>query len=71
MGDLMLLSVIVPVYNAQAYLDRLFNSIKDQLNKEVELIFVDDGSLDNGYSILDCLCHINEGSILLCNKNNT
>ena len=52
MGDLMLLSVIVPVYNAQAYLDRLFNSIKDQLNKEVELIFVDDGSLDNGYSIL-------------------
>ena len=48
----MLLSVIVPVYNAQAYLVRLFNSIKDQLSKDMELIFVDDGSSDNGYSIL-------------------
>lgn len=48
----MVLSVIIPVYNAQAYIGRLLNCLEKQLNEQIELIFVDDGSVDDGYKIL-------------------
>ena len=41
-----LLSVIVPVYNVENYLDRCMESIVNQTYKNLEIILVDDGSPD-------------------------
>lgn len=48
-----LISVIVPVYNVEAYLDRCVKSILRQTFKEFELILVDDGSPDKCPSMCD------------------
>lgn len=42
-----LISVIVPVYNVEEYLDRCINSIVQQTYKNLEIILVNDGSTDN------------------------
>ena len=41
-----LISVIVPVYKVEQYLDRCVQSIVDQTWKNLEIILVDDGSPD-------------------------
>lgn len=45
-------SVIVPVYNTARYLNQCVDSIINQSLKEIEIIFVDDGSTDNSVEIL-------------------
>lgn len=47
------LSVVIPVYNCETYLPRLFASIESQSCKDAEYIFVDDGSLDDSPVLLD------------------
>lgn len=42
-----LISVIVPIYNVEKYLDRCVDSIINQTYKNLEIILVDDGSPDN------------------------
>lgn len=42
-----LISVIVPIYKVEAYLDRCVQSIVDQTYRNLEIILVDDGSPDN------------------------
>lgn len=54
-------SIIVPVYNAGLYISEMYNSLKNQVYKEFEVIFVDDGSTDNSLQILK--------NIAECNKN--
>ena len=43
----MKLSIIVPVYNAEAYLGKCIESIQKQTFADFELILVDDGSKDS------------------------
>ena len=46
-------SVIVPVYGAEAYLDQCVGSVLNQRFEDWELILVDDGSPDNSPGICD------------------
>lgn len=39
-----LLSIIIPAYNAEPYIEHLMNRLKPQITEEVEVIVVDDGS---------------------------
>lgn len=51
--DQPLLSVIVPVYKAETYLDRCVGSIVDQTYRNLEIWLVDDGSPDQSGAICD------------------
>ena len=48
-----LISIIVPVYNVEAYLDKCISSLVNQTYKNIEIILVDDGSPDNCPFICD------------------
>ncbi len=48
-----LLSVIVPVYNVEAYLNRCVDSILAQTYRNLEIILVDDGTKDHSDEICD------------------
>ncbi|MGL5583222.1 MAG: glycosyltransferase family 2 protein [Cetobacterium sp.] len=47
------ISIIVPIYNAENYLEKCIDSILNQTFKDFELILVNDGSLDNSGKICD------------------
>ncbi len=47
------ISIIVPVYKVEKYINRCINSILNQKFKDFELILVDDGSPDNCGKICD------------------
>lgn len=46
-------SVIVPVYNVEKYLERCLDTLTNQTLKEIEIICVNDGSTDNSAKILE------------------
>lgn len=45
-------SVIIPVYNMEKYLRECLDSVLTQTLKEIEIICIDDGSIDSSYDIL-------------------
>ena len=49
----MILSVIVPVYNVEKYLEKCLNSLVNQTLQEIEILVVNDGSTDNSQLIID------------------
>lgn len=48
-----LISVIVPVYNGERFLQRCLESLKKQTYENLEIILIDDGSTDGSYSICE------------------
>jgi len=48
----MLLSVIIPVFNVESFLEECLDSVYSQDLREVEVICVNDGSTDNSRAIL-------------------
>lgn len=48
-----LISIIIPVYNSEKYLERCIESLVSQTYKNIEIILVDDGSGDNSPTICD------------------
>ncbi|PWB88333.1 glycosyltransferase family 2 protein [Methanobrevibacter thaueri] len=47
------ISVIIPVYNVEDYLSQCLDSICNQTFKDIEIICVNDGSIDNSLDILN------------------
>lgn len=47
MNSQALISIIIPVFNAEKYLQRCLTSVLEQTHKQFEVILVDDGSTDN------------------------
>ncbi len=64
-----LISVIVPVYNAERYLDRSIGSILNQSYKNIEVICVNDGSRDNSLEKLYEM-QKNDSRIKIINQEN-
>ena len=67
-----MLSVIVPVYNVENYLDRCVESVLEQPFDDIELILVDDGSTDGSSRLCDvwaekdsrvCVIHKENGGV--------
>ena len=48
-----MISIIIPVYNVEQYLNRCIQSILNQTYKQIEVILVDDGSTDRSGEICD------------------
>ena len=46
------ISIIVPIYNAEKYLNKCIDSILNQTKKELEIILINDGSKDNTEKII-------------------
>ena len=47
-----LVSVIIPSYNAESYIEECVNSVLSQSLKDFELIVVDDGSTDSTVNLV-------------------
>ena len=65
-----LVSIIVPVYNAEKTLERCINSILNQEYRDFELILLDDGSTDTSGAICDA-CAERDDRIRVLHKENT
>ena len=48
-----LVSIVVPCYNGEGYIERCIESIINQSYKKIELIIINDGSTDSTRSILE------------------
>ncbi|MEW7291810.1 glycosyltransferase family 2 protein [Aquimarina sp. 2304DJ70-9] len=53
----MILSIIIPVYNTENFIDRCIRSVANQVKeyKDIELVVVDDGSTDGSFQLLEQL----------------
>ena len=62
-------SIIVPVYNAERYIDKCIQSIINQTYKNIEIILVDDGSTDNSNIICKQYEKIHDNLKLISTEN--
>lgn len=63
-------SVIVPIYNVEAYLPRCIESLINQTLQEIEIILVNDGSPDNSQSIIEHYASLYPNKIVSLIKEN-
>lgn len=54
------LSVIIPAYNVERYIEKCIDSIKNQIDNTMEIIIVDDGSSDSTATICDMYAEENK-----------
>lgn len=64
-----LISVIIPVYNAEPFLTRCLDSVTRQTFRDIEVICVDDGSTDKSGEILDLYAK-SDSRIVVVHKEN-
>lgn len=62
-------SIVMPVYNVEKYLDETIGCLKRQSLKDFEVIFVDDGSTDNSVQILEACCSADKRFSLVTQHN--
>lgn len=54
-GGMSKVSVVLPVYNAEKYIERTVKTLLCQTLNDVEFIIIDDGSTDNSLKIITCI----------------
>ena len=64
-----MISVIVPVYNVEKYLEECLDSIQNQIYTDIEVILVNDGSTDNSEVICEKYCEQDKRFKLINQKN--
>ena len=64
-----LISVMLPIYNVELFLEKSINSILNQTYKNIEVILVDDGSTDNSPKICDKFAKKDERIRVIHKKN--
>lgn len=69
MGIKVKVSVIIPVYNVEKYLEECITSVLEQTLTDIEIICVDDGSTDHSYDIL-CELQKKDDRIVILRQQN-
>ena len=64
-----LISVIIPVYNVEKYIEKCVTSLCEQSYKNIEIILVNDGATDNSGKICDKLA-VEDSRITVIHKSN-
>lgn len=64
-----LISIIIPVYNTENYLETCLNSLVNQTLKDIEIITINDGSTDNSLEILKKYAEKDERIKVIDKKN--
>lgn len=64
-----LISVIIPVYNAESYLKQCLDSIISQTYSNLEIICIDDGSLDRSRNILNAYKKLDRRFVVIYETN--
>lgn len=62
-------SIIIPVYNVEKYLEKCLNSVINQTFKNIEIIIVNDGSTDKSLDIIKKFMHQDKRIVLINKKN--
>ena len=65
-----MVSIVMPAYNAEKYIEQAIRSVINQTYKDWELIVIDDGSIDNTASILFELAALDSRIHALKNEKN-
>lgn len=64
------ISVLIPVYNVEAYLEQCLESVVKQTEKNIEIICVDDASTDGSLEILERFRKKDQRVKLICHEEN-
>ena len=64
-----MISIIVPIYNVELYLEKCIESIINQTYKDIEVILINDGSTDKSGIICDKYAKIDDRIIVLHKEN--
>lgn len=68
-GSEPLVSVVIPVYNVMPYIAQCLGSVRSQIYKNLEIILVDDGSVDGTAAYCDEAAHLDPRIVVLHQKN--
>lgn len=64
-----LISVIIPIFNLENFLSRTLQSVQEQTYKNLEILLIDDGSIDNSVKICQKFCREDKRFKLLQKEN--
>lgn len=64
-----LISVIIPAYNSEKYIERCVDSVKNQTYKKLEIIIINDGSTDNTGNLISDIAK-SDSRIKIINQDN-
>lgn len=69
MGTLSKVSIVIPIYNAEAYISQGLRSLQNQTLKDIEVIMVNDGSVDGSENICRSFAERDERFVLINQEN--
>lgn len=69
MNEHIKLSIIIPVYNLESYIERCIKSIRTQTHENLEIIIVDDGSTDNSKKVIEKISKLDKRIVSIYKDN--